>query len=63
LIEALREVYPDKEWEDFPEDEGRDVSTVEPIPRAEELLKEAYGHGFVDRLTTVKQNTEKIDDL
>ena len=61
LIEALREVYPEKKWDDFPEDQGEDLSVVKPIQRAEELLKEAYGQGFVDRLTTVRQNTEKID--
>lgn len=60
LIKALREAYPDKTWEDFPEDQGEDLSIVEPSRRAEELLKEAYGHGFVDLLTTVKQNTAKI---
>ena len=60
ILDALRQIYPDQTWDEYPEDQGEDLSFVEPSKRAEELLREAYGHGFVDLKTTVRQNTEGL---
>lgn len=55
IIDILRKLYPTKTWENFPEG-GEDISIVEPIPRAEKLLKEAYGTGFLNLEESVKGN-------
>lgn len=55
IIEILRKTFPDKHFEDFPSNE-RDLSIVEPIKRAEQLLKEAYGIGFIGLDESVRGN-------
>ncbi|KAL5334192.1 hypothetical protein BJX70DRAFT_402791 [Aspergillus crustosus] len=46
IIGVLRKLYPGRRWEDYPGD-ARDLSTFEIIKRAEELLLQSYGKGFV----------------
>ncbi|CAG9983179.1 unnamed protein product [Clonostachys byssicola] len=55
IISILRKLYPERQWENLP-DEGKDLSTFEPIRRAEDLLLEAYGTGFVSLEESVKGN-------
>lgn len=55
IIEELRKIFPDKHFDDFPNNE-RDLSIVEPIKRAEQLLKEAYGNGFIGLEESVRGN-------
>ncbi|KAI3550021.1 aldehyde reductase [Colletotrichum abscissum] len=59
IIEILRESYPFKHWEDFPTNE-RDLSSFIPSRRAEELLIEAYGTGFIGLVESVKGNAANL---
>lgn len=55
ILGVLREQYPAERWDDVP-DQGQDLSTIEPIKRAEELLEEAYGFCFTRLEQSVKDN-------
>ena len=55
ILTVLRKQYPSESWDDVP-DQGRDLSKIEPIKRAEELLEEAYGFGFTGLEQSVKDN-------
>lgn len=59
IISALRKLYPQKRWEDFP-DNTRDLSVFEPSQRAEQLLREAYGLSFTGLEESVKQNAADL---
>ncbi|KAM6540363.1 hypothetical protein FALCPG4_002081 [Fusarium falciforme] len=59
IVHILRKLYPNKEWKNLP-DEGEDLSVVEPIRRAEELLMEAYGAGFISLEESVKGNAADL---
>lgn len=56
IIDVLRRQYPGKErWVEVP-DQGQDLSKIDPIKRAEELLEEAYGFYFTGLEQSVKDN-------
>ncbi|WAO95968.1 Aldehyde reductase [Fusarium falciforme] len=55
IIKILRKNYPQRQWEDFPDNE-QDLSVIEPMKRAEELLQEAYEMGFISLEESVKAN-------
>jgi nucleoside-diphosphate-sugar epimerase len=55
IVGILRELYPDRKWEEAP-DIGEDKIVVVPKKRAEELLRQAYGSGFIGLKETVKAN-------
>ncbi|KAL3445544.1 NAD(P)-binding protein [Aspergillus insuetus] len=59
IIGALRSLYPERKWEDYPDDK-RDLSTFEPITRAEALLQDAYGRGFVGLEESVEGNVADL---
>lgn len=59
IVNVLRKLYPQKKWGDFPDD-GQDLSVIEPIQRAEQLLKEAYGTGFIGLEESVKANAADL---
>ncbi|WVQ79197.1 hypothetical protein IAT38_001293 [Cryptococcus sp. DSM 104549] len=59
IVECLRKIYPDQKWDDFP-DKRKDLSYFEPTVRAEELLKEAYGHGYTNLLESVRGNAKDL---
>lgn len=59
IVNVLRKLHPQKKWEDFPDTE-QDLSTFEPIQRAEQLLKEAYGTGFIGLEESVKANAADL---
>lgn len=55
ILGVLRKQYPGEKWDDVP-DQGQDLSKIEPIKRAEELLEEAYGFCFTRLEQSVKDN-------
>ncbi|KAJ0414904.1 NAD(P)-binding protein [Aspergillus carlsbadensis] len=59
ILGVLRRLYPGKTWEDYPDDR-RDLSTFEPMTRAEALLEKAYGRGFVGLEESVKGNVAEL---
>ncbi|KAL3495788.1 hypothetical protein BJX62DRAFT_252830 [Aspergillus germanicus] len=59
ILEGLRRLYPERKWEDYPDDK-RDLSTFEPITRAEALLRKAYGRGFITLEESVKRNAADL---
>lgn len=59
LVKILRERYPSRQWEDFPNDD-RDLSTFEPMDKTEELLRGAYGSGFVGLEESVVANARDL---
>lgn len=61
IIDIMRKLYPKKEWKPEP-DVGRDIRIIEPRQRAEDLLKEAYGSGWIGLEETVKANAADLSD-
>ena len=59
IIQILRRIDTRRQWEDFPDDQ-HDLCVYEPSPRAEQLLKDAYGHGFVNLETSVRGNAADL---
>lgn len=59
IIAILRKIQPEKEWKDFPDYE-EDLSTFEPMYRAEQLHKEVYGEGFIDLEVSVRENAADL---
>lgn len=59
IVVIMRELYPGKTWPEFPRDDV-DLSVFDTIERAEGLLAELYGHGFVDLRESVRQNAEGL---
>ncbi|KAL1847265.1 hypothetical protein Daus18300_014000 [Diaporthe australafricana] len=55
ILGVLRKQYPDEKWDDVP-DQMQDLSTIQPIKRAEWLLEEAYGFCFTGLEQSVKDN-------
>ncbi|KAH7011053.1 aldehyde reductase [Ilyonectria destructans] len=55
IIDILRRSFPQREWKNV-SDDGVDLSTFEPMQRAEELLMEVYGTGFIGLEESVKAN-------
>lgn len=55
ILSILRKQHPNKVWDDIP-DQGQDLSKVEPMERAEKLLREAYGFGFTGLEQSVEDN-------
>lgn len=55
ILSILRMQYPGEVWDDML-DQGQDLSKVEPIERAEKLLKDAYGFCFTGLEQSVKDN-------
>ena len=62
IIKILRKIQPQKEWEDFYDDE-KDLSTFEPIHRAEQLHKQAYGRGFTNLENSVRGNAADLVEI
>ncbi|KAH6685975.1 aldehyde reductase [Plectosphaerella plurivora] len=59
IIVILRKLHPTRHWEDFPNND-KDLSIVEPSKRAEALLREAYGSGFIGLEDTVRGNAQDL---
>ncbi|KAG6353785.1 hypothetical protein INS49_005265 [Diaporthe citri] len=60
IIDVLRRQYPgDERWVEVP-DQRQDLSKIEPIKRAEELLEEAYGFRFTGLEQSVKDNVTEL---
>jgi hypothetical protein len=59
ILGVLRRHFPEKKWEDYPDDK-RDLSTFQPITRAEALLRKAYGRGFVGLDESVRGNVAEL---
>ncbi|WWC64935.1 uncharacterized protein I303_107549 [Kwoniella dejecticola CBS 10117] len=59
IVECLRKLFPQKHWDDFPDDK-QDLSTFEPRERAESLLQKAYGHGHTSLLESVRDNARDL---
>jgi nucleoside-diphosphate-sugar epimerase len=59
VLDALRKVYPNKQFMDNIEGEGRDLSEV-PNQDAEELLRKHYGKGWTSLEETLKDNTATL---
>lgn len=59
VIEILREKFPEKNFRNW-HDQKRDLSTFVPSKRAEELLTEAYGHGFASLEESVMKNVANL---
>ncbi|KAH8896159.1 aldehyde reductase [Thozetella sp. PMI_491] len=59
IVVILRKLYPPKKWDDFPEND-RDLSTYQPSQRAEQLLRESYGTGFVGLEESVRGNAADL---
>lgn len=55
IIHVLRKLSPQKTWDDFP-DNRRDVSTFDAMPRAEQLLVDAYDKKFRSLEESVQDN-------
>ncbi|KAF9872767.1 aldehyde reductase [Colletotrichum karsti] len=60
IVEILRKSFPQKKWEDFPDGGEEDRAVYVPSKRAEELLREAYGHGFVGLEESVRGNAADL---
>lgn len=54
LIQYLRELYPDKQFQDPPANEGEFLANVLARPRAEELLKWVKGDGWTGYKESLK---------
>lgn len=59
IVEILRDLYPQKSFEDF-EDEGTDEITNSENKKVEELLRGAYGHGYTSLVESVKANAQEL---
>lgn len=59
IIEVLRKLRPEREWEYFPDDR-KDLSNFEGVQRSEQLLREAYGVGFTGLEESVKGNAAEL---
>ncbi|KAL6922473.1 hypothetical protein FSST1_006499 [Fusarium sambucinum] len=59
IIDILRKLFPEKKWENVVENEV-DLSTFERMPRAEALLKEVYGTGFISLEDSVRANAKDL---
>lgn len=59
IIQILRKHFSQKKWDDFP-DYREDLSTFEAIPRAEQLLKEAYNRNFQTLEESVMGNAKAL---
>ncbi|KAH8775268.1 aldehyde reductase [Diaporthe sp. PMI_573] len=59
IIVILRKLYPTRQWDDFPNND-KDLSIVEPSKRAEALLREAYGSGFIGLEESVRGNAQDL---
>lgn len=53
-IQYLRELYPEKQFPDPPENEGENKANILARPRAEELLKWVKGSGWTDYKESLK---------
>lgn len=57
ILKTLRKLRPDQQFSEDIEDDSRDLSTVVPRPRAEEILKKNFGKsGFTSLEESVKKN-------
>ena len=59
IVKILRKLYPERKIEDF-EDEGTDEITNAEKGTVENLLKEAYGHGYTRLEESVKANAREL---
>ena len=59
IIVILRKLHPTRHWDDFPNND-KDLSIVEPSKRAEALLREAYGSGFIGLEESVRGNAQDL---
>lgn len=59
-LEYLRELYPERQFVDAPENEGKYPGNVLPRPRAEELLKWVKGSGFTGYKESLKATCDTL---
>lgn len=59
IIEILRELYPEKKFDDFDVD-GTDEITNAEKEKVEDLLKKAYGHGYTRLEESIKANASEL---
>ncbi|KAL3472585.1 hypothetical protein BJX99DRAFT_235214 [Aspergillus californicus] len=59
IVTEMRKLFPERTWESVA-DNGRDLSVFEGIDRAEKLLKEAYGVGFIAFEDCVRGNAAAL---
>ncbi|KAL2825840.1 hypothetical protein BDW59DRAFT_161506 [Aspergillus cavernicola] len=59
IVAILRKLYPKRKWEDLQEDE-QDLCVFDGVQRAEQLLAEAYGAGFIGLEESVKGNVADL---
>lgn len=59
IIQILRELYPQKEFKDF-EVDGTDKIDNKEKGKVEDLLMEAYGHGYTRLEESVKANASEL---
>lgn len=62
-IHYLRELYPDKQFPDPPENEGEDLVNILARPRAEQLLKWVKGSGWTDQKQSIKNCCDLFPSL
>ncbi|ERF76571.1 hypothetical protein EPUS_05844 [Endocarpon pusillum Z07020] len=59
ILEILRRIEPEKQFESDPEGEGRDISEVDNA-RSEELVRKLTGEGWTGLEETVKENVKHL---
>ncbi len=59
IVGTLRELYPERKFEDF-EDDGTDEITNAEKRKVEDLLREAYGHGYTGLEDSIKANAQEL---
>lgn len=62
-VKILKELYPEKQFPDPPENEGLDLANVLAKPRAEELLKWVKGSGWTSYKESLKNTCDHFQHI